>query len=188
MALATFAPMPVVQSFSPESVLRSLSAADVAAPDLRRTLGSFATGVTIVTTHSHETGQPIGLTANSFTSVSMDPPLVLWCLAKKSANLAVFMQAQAYAINILAHQQHHLCRQFSDPRVADRFAGVSWETGDSGVPVLSDCLARLECAAWDTQDAGDHIIFIGRVTNLASREGEPLVFSAGKLGNFLAGT
>src|SRR5690606_71872 len=100
MGLATPKQAAVNQATPPVAMLRAVPSADAAARDLRRVLGCFATGVTVVTTRAGTTGRPIGLTANSFTSVSMEPPLVLWCLAKKSANLDVFLDAGSYAINI----------------------------------------------------------------------------------------
>ena len=160
-------------------------AAELTALELRRALGRFATGVTVVTTVGPE-GQPLGLTANSFTSVSMEPPLVLWCLAARSHNVAAFRAASSFAINILNDQQHDLCRQFSDPRNPDRFAGVRWESGAGGAPWLDQALVRMTCTPWASHEAGDHVIFIGRIVALDLGGGEPLVFSAGKLGGFLA--
>ena len=153
--------------------------------ELRRALGRFATGVTVVTAQGPD-GHPLGLTANSFTSVSMEPPLVLWCLSGKSHNLQAFLEAPSFAINVLAADQNDLCRQFADPKVPDRFAQVDWWPGVNGDPLLADALVRLECERWATHEAGDHVIFIGRIMALASQGGEPLVFSAGKLGGFVA--
>lgn len=150
---------------------------------VRRALGSFATGVTVVTTVATD-GKPVGLTANSFTSVSMDPPLVLWCLASKSPNLQAFRDAGHFAINILHAEQRDLCKRFSDPRIADRFDGVQWRSGKLGMPVLEGCVANFECRHWSEHEAGDHVVFIGRLEHIDYVEGEPLVFSQGKLGNF----
>ena len=150
---------------------------------VRRALGHYTTGVTVVTTLGAG-GAPIGLTANSFTSVSMDPPLVLWCLASKSPNLQAFRRAGAFAVNVLHTEQRELCRRFSDPRIPARFAGVAWRSGKLGVPVLDGCLATFECRAWSEHEAGDHVVFIGRLTHIEHLEGEPLVFSQGRLGQF----
>lgn len=150
---------------------------------LRRALGNFATGVTVVTTIAPD-GRPVGLTANSFTSVSMDPPLVLWCLASKSPNVQTFREAGSFAINVLHAQQRDLCKRFSDPDIADRFEGVSWDAGESGMPVLEGCVATYECKHWAEHEAGDHVVFIGRLTHINYVEGEPLVFSQGRLGKF----
>ena len=150
---------------------------------LRRALGSCATGVTVITTVDDQ-GRPIGLTANSFTSVSLDPALVLWCLSGRSVNLEVFRSASAYAINILDSTQTALCQRFSDRNVVDRFAGVNYHQGQLGAPVLDGCVASLECEHWEIHPAGDHVLFVGRVRTLSQRDGTPLVFSNGKLGNF----
>lgn len=160
-------------------------AGDLTPLELRRALGRFATGVTVVTALGPE-GKPLGLTANSFTSVSMDPPLVLWCLASHSHNLQAFMEAPSFAINVLASHQQDVCRQFADPQIADRFAQVDWWPGPQGNPLLAEALVRMECERWQAHEAGDHVIFIGRITALDTQAGDPLVFSAGKLGGFQA--
>ena len=149
---------------------------------LRTALGRFATGVTIVTTRDGS-GAPIGLTANSFNSVSLDPPLILWSLARKSINLAVFEASSHFAINILAADQRALSDRFARP-VADRFDSVDWREGAGGVPVLDGSLASFECAAHRQIDGGDHIIFLGRVLRFraaaAEHDKEPLVYYAGR--------
>ncbi len=169
----------------PLSLDDSPAMSDITPLELRRALGRFATGVTVITTRD-ASGKPIGLTANSFTSVSMDPPLVLWCLASRSANRKAFEQASSFAINVLSRSQEGLCRQFSDPKVVDRFAGVAWHPGASGAPLLEESLVQMECVPWDLREAGDHLIMIGRVNALQAGGGEPLVFSTGKLGGFAA--
>ena len=149
---------------------------------LRSALGRFATGVTIVTTRD-EAGAPIGLTANSFNSVSLDPPLILWSLARKSINLAVFEASSHFAINILAADQRGLSDRFARP-VADRFDSVDWREGAGGVPVIEGSLASFECAAHRQLDGGDHVIFLGRVLRFraaaAEHDKDPLVYYAGK--------
>ncbi|WP_425402956.1 flavin reductase family protein [Hwanghaeella sp.] len=148
----------------------------------RTALGQFATGVTIVTTRD-ATGAPIGLTANSFNSVSLDPPLILWSLARKSINLAVFEASPHFAINILAADQKLLSDRFARP-VADRFESVDWCEGAGGVPVIEGSLASFECAAHRQLDGGDHVIFLGRVLRFraaaAENDKEPLVYYAGR--------
>jgi flavin reductase (DIM6/NTAB) family NADH-FMN oxidoreductase RutF/pimeloyl-ACP methyl ester carboxylesterase len=146
---------------------------------LRDALGCFATGVTIVTSLDPD-GKPIGLTANSFSSVSLDPPLILFCLAKSSGNLASLSAASHFAINVL-----HMGQQLSSNRFAkrdeERFTAVDWESWQSGVPILSGSLASFECERHEIVDAGDHLIFIGRVV-MAKFEPrrDPLLFFRGK--------
>jgi len=147
------------------------------AKSLRNALGNFATGVTIVTT-SHD-GRKIGLTANSFNSVSLDPPLVLWSLAKTSSNIEAFMNTDAFAVHILGADQEPLSNRFATPGI-DKFEGVDFITGSDGVPLLRDCAARFECRTAYRYDGGDHIIFVGEVLNLEQSEKEPLLFHRGK--------
>jgi 3-hydroxy-9,10-secoandrosta-1,3,5(10)-triene-9,17-dione monooxygenase reductase component len=141
---------------------------------LRDALGRFVTGVTIVTTLDPE-GAPVGLTANSFTSVSLDPPLILWSLSKRSGNLAAFSTSGRFAVNILSQDQNELSARFASP-TEDRFAGTGWLRGLGGLPLLPGCLAHLECATVHQQEAGDHVIFIGQVESFAHRDGPPLAF------------
>ena len=141
---------------------------------LRDALGRFVTGVTIVTTLDSD-GAPVGLTANSFTSVSLDPPLILWSLSKRSGNLAAFSTAGRFAVNILSQDQNELSARFASLS-EDRFAGTGWRRGLGGLPLLPGCLAHLECVTTREQEAGDHVIFIGRVECFAYRDGPPLAF------------
>lgn len=147
--------------------------------DLRRALGTFATGVTVVTTVG-EGGQPVGLTVNSFSSVSLEPPLVLWSLVVKSPQLEVFRSAPHFAVNILAEEQEALCRQFASP-VPDRFADVAWRAGVGGVPVIDGAVAQFECVTETSHPGGDHEIFIGRVVRYRWSERGPLLFCNGAL-------
>jgi flavin reductase (DIM6/NTAB) family NADH-FMN oxidoreductase RutF/ADP-ribose pyrophosphatase YjhB (NUDIX family) len=128
---------------------------------LRDAFGSFLTGVTVVTTHN-EDGAPIGFTANSFTSVSLDPPLLLVCLAKTSRNYATLTGAKGFGVNILAEGQKDVSNTFARP-VEDRFAAVEWKKGPHGSPVFADVAAWFDCAMHQLVDAGDHVILIGRV-------------------------
>lgn len=171
----------LAQSRSPAPRPQAPAADDTMA--LRRAFGAFTTGVTIVTALAAD-GRPIGLTVNSFASVSLEPPLLMWCLAGRSANAEVFRAASSYAVNILGADQEALCRRFCSRDVADRFAGVDWVAGETGVPLLQGCVARFECVADQALQVGDHHVFIGRVTAFASSSGEPLVFSHGKMGLF----
>jgi flavin reductase (DIM6/NTAB) family NADH-FMN oxidoreductase RutF len=144
---------------------------------LRSALGRFTTGVTIVTCLDAE-GAPVGLTANSFASLSLDPPLVLWSLRHASAQLAAFGQARHFAVNVLAEAQVDLSRRFASS-TADRFAEGAWTAGQGGAPVLSGCAAVFECETVSQQPAGDHQLFIGRVLALMEAPVPPLLFQAG---------
>ncbi|MBY6141478.1 flavin reductase [Leisingera daeponensis] len=128
---------------------------------LRNAFGTFMTGVTVVTTHDPD-GNPIGFTANSFTSVSLDPPLVLVCIANSSSNYAAFEQAGGFAVNVLAEDQKDVSNTFARP-VEDRFAAVSWQRGPQGSPVFEGVSAWFDCAMHNRVEAGDHLILIGRV-------------------------
>lgn len=147
---------------------------------LREALGSFATGVTVITTVT-ATGQRIGLTANSFTSVSLDPPLVLWSLRKNSANLEVFRQASHFAVNVLSQQQKDICHRFASRIEGDRFDGVELEPSRFQLPLLAGSLARFECSRYHEYEAGDHVMFLGRVEDFRKGQGEALIFSGGRL-------
>ncbi|MCV9999381.1 flavin reductase family protein [Pararhizobium sp. YC-54] len=128
---------------------------------LRDAFGAFLTGVTVVTTVD-DAGAPIGFTANSFTSVSLDPPLLLVCLAKTSRNYATLTAAKRFGVNILSEDQKDVSNTFARP-VEDRFAAVDWRIGPHGSPVFADVAAWFDCATHDVVDAGDHVILIGRV-------------------------
>jgi flavin reductase (DIM6/NTAB) family NADH-FMN oxidoreductase RutF len=145
--------------------------------DFRRALGQFSTGVTVITTRAMD-GRRVGMTANSFSSVSLDPPLVLWSLARQAPSLGDFTGASHFAINVLAANQHHLSRQFSTPQ-ADKFGGVDCCEGTSGVPLLNGVIARFVCRNVRQYDGGDHLIFIGEVERYDRFDGEPLVFHSG---------
>lgn len=146
----------------------------------RNALGQFATGVTVVTTLTDE--GPTGMTANSFTSVSLDPPLVLWCLAQGSLRYDLFSGAQRYALNVLHSGQYDLAMAFA--KDGGHFTEANSFEGEHGVPLLRNALAAFECALEQTVDAGDHKIIIGRVEQLRYRDGDPLIFQGGHFGTF----
>ena len=146
----------------------------------REALGRFGTGVTVVTCAT-ESG-PLGITANSFASVSLDPPLVLWSPAKSSSRYPFFMAAQSFAIHIMGEEQHGICSGFA--RNGDAFDALDWEVGAQGVPLLNNCLSRFECSQEAVHDAGDHSIIVARVTRVTTREGGPLLFFGGAYGGF----
>jgi flavin reductase (DIM6/NTAB) family NADH-FMN oxidoreductase RutF len=151
--------------------------------NLRGALGRFATGVTVITARNFD-GEPVGFTANSFNSVSLDPPLILWSLARSSPRLGAYRAAQHYAVNILSADQSELARRFAG-KVEDRFDGVGWSEGLGGAPVLDGALAAFECAHEAVYPAGDHELFIGRVSRCAIAEGAPLTFFAGRFGSVM---
>lgn len=128
---------------------------------LRDAFGAFLTGVTVVTTRNAE-GAPIGFTANSFTSVSLDPPLLLVCLAKTSRNYETLTTAKIFGVNILAEDQKEISNTFARP-VEDRFSAVKWADGPYGAPVFADVAAWFDCAMHEVVEAGDHVILVGRV-------------------------
>ncbi len=150
------------------------------AKQFRKALGSFTTGVTVVTTRGVE-GEDVGLTANSFNSVSLDPPMVLWSLDRKSSSAAAFLAAEHFAVHILASDQEQVSNQFAK-RGIDRFAGVALERGHGDVPLLTGCSARFECRTSYRHDGGDHIIFVGEVVAFDSFGRAPLVFHGGTYG------
>lgn len=145
--------------------------------ELRKALGAFVTGVTVITTCEGD-GTPRGFTANSFTSVSLDPPLVLVCIAKTAFSLQVFCDCENFAVNILAEDQTDTSAVFAskDP---DKFANANWRKGVGGSPVIENTAAWLECARHDVVEAGDHVILIGRVIDFAHSVSNPLGFCRG---------
>ncbi len=147
--------------------------------EFRSALGMFATGVTIVTTRG-EDGQPVGLTANSFNSVSLEPPLVLWSLSRAAASLAAFRDGSHYAINVLAADQRELAERFA-AKGADRWSGLDVQPGAGGAPLIPGAAATFECFNRSRYDEGDHVIFVGEVERCAWREGaSPLLFHGGR--------
>lgn len=145
----------------------------------RRTLGQFATGVTVITTRTDET--LIGLTANSFSSVSLDPPLVLWSIIRNSNSAPLFAAARYFAVNVLEASQTALSHAFSRSD-ANKFDGVKWSAGRYGAPLLDGAIATLECETETCHDGGDHIIIVGRVCRFARYSGDVLVFVQGRYG------
>jgi flavin reductase (DIM6/NTAB) family NADH-FMN oxidoreductase RutF len=145
--------------------------------EFRRLLGHFAAGVTVITTKGGDE-RPYGLTATAFSSVSLDPPLVLVCVDKKSETHPHFGASGVYAVNFLTNGQVDLSNRFAKSG-GDKFAGVQWTRGTLGAPLLSSALANLECRISNVVDAGDHTIFIGRVESGAVLSGEPLLYFNG---------
>ncbi|MFW9617786.1 flavin reductase family protein [Aquabacterium sp.] len=147
--------------------------------EFRAALGQFATGITIVTARDAE-GRLVGLTANSFNSVSLSPPLVLWSLSKQSTSMPGFLSATHYAINVLAADQRLLAERFASKGI-DRFEGTAWHAGLSGAPVIDGAVAVFECSHRSQHDEGDHVIFVGKVEHCSRRIGvAPLLFHGGR--------
>jgi 3-hydroxy-9,10-secoandrosta-1,3,5(10)-triene-9,17-dione monooxygenase reductase component len=144
----------------------------------RSALGAFATGVTIVTTRSRA-GEDIGLTANSFNSVSLDPPMVLWSLAKSAKSLPAFLESGYFAVHVLAASQEALSMTFAT-RGADKFSGIALERGQAGTPLLPGCSARFQCRTTFKYEGGDHVIFVGEVEAFEHTSLPPLVFHSGR--------
>ena len=145
---------------------------------LRDALGEFATGVTVVTARAAD-GQPVGVTINSFASVSLEPPLVLWSLGLDSPSLAVFETCSHYAVNVLAADQTEFSQRFSQSQ-SDKFAGIELQTGAGGVQLLPGCSAWFECRNEMRYPGGDHIILVGHVESFHREEKPPLIFHGGR--------
>ena len=145
--------------------------------DFRAALSTFATGVTIVTT-VEDSGEPVGMTASSFNSVSMDPPLILWSVTKSALSAPVFKAAKDFAVHVLASSQVELSNRFARSG-SDKFAGLQYAVNVGGCPVLAECVARFDCQTWQVYEGGDHWIIVGRVVNIEKRNDEGLVFCDG---------
>ena len=145
---------------------------------LRDALGDFATGVTVVTARGVD-GQPVGVTVNSFASVSLEPPLVLWSLGLQSPSLATFESCSHYAINVLAAGQIELSQRFSQSQ-GDRFAGIELKVGAGDTPLLPGCCAWFECRNEMRYPGGDHRILVGHVERFRREERPPLIFHGGR--------
>jgi flavin reductase (DIM6/NTAB) family NADH-FMN oxidoreductase RutF len=141
----------------------------------RTALGAFTTGVTVVTTRGPQ-GEPIGNTVNSFSAVSLDPPLVLWSFGKRAYSFKAYLSSDHFVVNILREGQEHISRRFSRP-LEDKWIGFDFETWDTGCPILPNALAVFECKMAYNYQGGDHVIFVGEVLNFHhDPTGRPLVF------------
>jgi flavin reductase (DIM6/NTAB) family NADH-FMN oxidoreductase RutF len=153
--------------------------------DFRNALGTYATGVTIITAAGTD-GKPYGLTCNSFASVSLNPPLVLWSLVLYSSSLSVFQNAGHFAVNVLGASQQALANKFAKSS-EDKFVGVEWTPGVGNAPLLKDSVANFQCRAVNRYYGGDHVIFLGAVEAYAYNRDEPLLFARGGYGRFVPG-
>jgi flavin reductase (DIM6/NTAB) family NADH-FMN oxidoreductase RutF len=148
--------------------------------DLRRALAGFPTGVTVITARSAG-GQLAGVTVNSFCSVSLEPPLLLWCLSKNAPSRSVFTGATHFAIHVLAADQMHLSKRFSSP-ATDKFANLEFDEGLGRAPVIGGTVATFECRVAQQHEGGDHLILVGEVERYCYTDRHPLLFHAGDYG------
>ena len=146
--------------------------------ELRNVMGHFATGVTVITTRD-TAGKPFGLTANAFSSLSLDPPLVLICVDKKVDCYACFEQSKAFVVNILSEGQDQLSTRFATKGI-EKFEGVAVRQGNLGVPLLEGAVAHIECTLTSTYEGGDHTIYVGEIQSVAASGDRPLLFFKGK--------
>lgn len=155
--------------------------------DFRNALGTFATGVTVVTTCDSQ-ARPIGVTINSFTSVSLEPPLILFCLGRTAQSFQAYSTCSGFAVNVLTEHQEALSSRFAAPDAGGRWEGLTFDRSPLGFPVLSDCLATLDCRIEACHDGGDHLILVGRVETLSiGVSAAPLLYFRGRyarLGGF----
>ena len=145
--------------------------------ELRRVMGHFATGVTVITTVS-KSGAPYGLTANAFTSVSLEPPLLLISVDRKAESFPFFEESKVFTVNILRDDQEAISRRFAVSG-GNKFEGVAYHVGGNSVPILDGVLAHIECRLYAAHDGGDHVIYLGEVLEAETREGKPLLFYRG---------
>ncbi|MET4388063.1 flavin reductase (DIM6/NTAB) family NADH-FMN oxidoreductase RutF [Bradyrhizobium sp. F1.4.3] len=151
--------------------------------DFRNALGTYATGVTIITAAGPD-GKPYGLTCNSFASVSLNPPLVLWSLVVYSSSLTVFQNASHFTVNVLGASQQALANKFAKSS-DDKFTGVDWTPGLGNAPVFAESVANFQCRSVNRYYGGDHVIFLGAVEAYTYNTKEPLLFARGAFGRFL---
>ena len=147
--------------------------------NLRNVLSKFATGVTVVSTIDND-GKPVGMTANSFTSVSLDPPLVLWNIGINQPSYDAFSKAKGYSVNILSKDQKDICDLFSSS-IDDKFNDIDYILSDNGFPIIQKSLAWFDCIKWNNYPGGDHQILVGEVKNFYANENDPLIFWNGSL-------
>ena len=147
--------------------------------NLRNVLSKFATGVTVVSTIDCN-GKPIGMTANSFTSVSLDPPLVLWSIGINQPSYDAFLKAKGYSVSILSKDQKDICDLFSSP-IENKFSDIDYTLTDNGFPIIQKSLAWFDCLKWNNYPGGDHQILVGEIKNFYADENDPLIFWNGSL-------
>ena len=156
--------------------MKTVAAVDPRA--FRHALGQFATGVAVITARSAG-GSPIGVTMSSFNSVSVDPPLILFSIDRRSSSLQAMIDTKGYAVNILGREQEHLSTTFSRP-AGDKWGAVEHTSGHAAAPLIAGALAHFECTPYAHYDGGDHVIFVGRVVGFSARpDNDPLIFFRG---------
>ena len=146
--------------------------------ELRNVFGHFATGVTVITTKD-SLGKPFGLTANAFSSLSLDPPLLLICVDKQVDCYACFEESKVFVVNFLSEEQEHLSRRFATKGI-EKFEGVAWRAGACGAPLLEGALGYLECQVANAYEGGDHTIYVGEIQHATAAGDRPLLFFKGK--------
>ena len=146
---------------------------------LKRALSKFLTGITVVTAVDN-IGNPIGMTVNSFSSVSLDPPLVLWSIEKKQPSYNFYKNSNGYVVNILSKNQLDLCNIFSS-QSKDKFKNINWQQSTNGFPLIDNCLAWFDCVKWKDYPGGDHLILVGKVTSSKFSNLEPLAYWNSKI-------
>ncbi len=146
--------------------------------EIRNVMGHFATGVTVITTKD-SSGKPFGLTVNSFTSLSLNPPLVIVCVDKTVDCYACFDESKVFAVNILSEEQEDLSRRFATKGI-EKFAGLPWHSGDHGAPILEGVMGCIECRINLRYEGGDHTIFVGEILQATAQGDRPLLFFKGK--------
>ena len=164
-----------------EATQSSLASLEPSAPidlrQLRQVLGQFATGITVIATRATD-GDLVGLTANSFGALSLDPPLITWALRLNSSNLPIFQAADQFVVNVLAEAQVEVSRRFASS-VGNKFEGIPFALGQSGLPLIHGAAAWFECRTVSQQIVGDHCLFIAAVETFARSESPPLIFHGG---------
>ena len=150
----------------------------VDAREIRNVMGHFATGVTVITTKD-TTGKPFGLTVNSFTSLSLNPPLVIVCVDKTVDCYSCFDDSKVFAVNVLNEDQEELSRRFATKGI-EKFEGIPWRMGENGSPLLDGVIGAIECKVTESYEGGDHTIFLGEILSATAKGDRPLLFFKGK--------
>ncbi|MBY6191402.1 flavin reductase family protein [Microbulbifer agarilyticus] len=175
---ASTQPTPSGESANPAKPAADAQAKAERARALRDTLGQFATGVTVVTALNAQ-GEPVGMTVNSFNSVSLDPALILWSIDRGCMSYAAYTEGEYFAVHVLKGDQQNVSNLFAG-RGADKFGQVKWHKDANGVPHLDDCAAIFHCRRVQNIEGGDHTILLGEVVEFSAAGGEPLVFHCGQ--------
>lgn len=168
----------ILADYLVQTMVHAIRNSDFSTEQFRKALGGFPTGVTVITAQDSN-GQLVGLTVSSFNSVSLDPPLVLWSLNLRSRSIQAFRAVTHYGINVLAHDQEAIARQFSGP-IESRFVGIAFDEGIGGSALLRGSVAQFECFNRSRYEEGDHLIFVGEVERCTYFDKSPLIYANGK--------